>query len=234
MYFGDHFEFDEMHFVRRYLRRGDGFIDGGANIGTYTLLVARVVGPSGRIEAFEPDSVAAERLRENVILNRLSIVRIHEAAISASGGTVHFLQGWDVSNRVASEADLPSETVEVEAVSLDEALDRETTYAMGKLDLEGAEVAALRGAESHLLDANPPVWEVEGYENQLRKFGSSREELLSILERYGYTFFTYDALRSQLRTLDDAQFGPDNLLAVHRSAVGMVLDRLAPERTEYG
>jgi Methyltransferase FkbM domain len=159
-------------------------------------------------------------------------VRIHEAAISEGEGSVRFLQGWDVSNRVAFEADPRSETVEVEAVRLDDVLDREATYAMGKLDLEGSEVAALRGARARLVGANPPVWEVEGYENQLTKFGSSRDELFSILASYGYTFFTYDALTRRLRTLDDPRIGPDNLFAVHRSARAMVLDRLAPIATE--
>lgn len=53
IYFGGLPDFEEMTFMQRYLRPGDGFIDAGANVGLYTLLAAKLVGPTGAVHAFE-------------------------------------------------------------------------------------------------------------------------------------------------------------------------------------
>jgi hypothetical protein len=47
-------DFHEMRFMKDYLRKGDGFIDVGANIGAYTLLAASLVGSSGRVDSIHP------------------------------------------------------------------------------------------------------------------------------------------------------------------------------------
>jgi predicted methyltransferase len=70
IYFTPYYDYDEMHFLQRYLRPGDVVIDAGANIGTYTLLAATCVGPTGQVIAFEPAPVAFARLRENVARKR--------------------------------------------------------------------------------------------------------------------------------------------------------------------
>ena len=53
IYFGGLPDYEEMTFMKRFLRPGDGFIDGGANEGMFTLLAAQLVGPSGAVHAFE-------------------------------------------------------------------------------------------------------------------------------------------------------------------------------------
>jgi len=226
IYFGDYFEFHEMRFVRALLQPGDGFIDGGANIGVYSLLSAGVVGPRGRVDAFEPDPLAAKRLRENVVLNQLSNVVVHEAAIGDRPGKARFTQGWDVSNRMVSQNQPVQEAIEFNAVRLDDALQPGARYMIGKLDLEGAELAALRGAVSHLQTANPPVWMFEGFEHQLAKLGDSRRDLLSILSARGFAFFLFDALQHELVVVDDPLRGPQNLIAIHRSARELLQVRL--------
>lgn len=226
MYFGDYYEFDEMLFVRRYLRPGDGFIDGGANIGTYSLLAAKVVGPSGRVEAFEPDPIAALRLRENLALNELSNVRVHEAALSDTPGRFRFAQGWDVSNRLVSVAETGVQTAEVETVRLDAYLEPKIAYKMAKFDLEGSELAALRGAQKHLVAANPAVWQLEAMESQLLKQGTSRKEVTSFLRECGYRFALYHARSGRLRFLEDLSPTLENFFAIHSSAQEMVRERL--------
>jgi FkbM family methyltransferase len=226
MYFGDYYEFDEMLFVRRYLRPGDGFIDGGANIGTYSLLAAKIVGPSGRVEAFEPDRVAVLRLRENIALNALSNVHVHEAALSETQGRFLFAQGWDVSNRLVSLAETGLHTVEVDTVRLDDHLEPDMAYEMAKLDLEGSELAALRGARNHLLAANPPIWQLEAMESQLLKRGTSRDEVAIFLRDCGYAFASYDGKSGRLTFLRNLPPTLENFFAIHSSAREMVLERL--------
>lgn len=225
-YFGGYHEFNEMLFIRRFLRAGDSFIDGGANIGVYSLLAASIVGPTGRVDAFEPDAVAASRLRENIELNGLTNVHVHEAALSDTPGRIRFAQGLDVSNRMVSSNEAGLQTADVEAVRLDDSLEPGARYMMAKLDVEGAEIAALRGAEQHLDAGNPPVWQLEAMERQLRKLGTSRKEVVSLLRQHGYGFASYDARNRRLKRLDDVAPTDANFLAVHYSAQETVLQRV--------
>ncbi|MFM7269960.1 MAG: hypothetical protein ACKOZT_15490, partial [Cyanobium sp.] len=64
----DWFE-DELHAVRCLLQPGDSVIDIGANLGVYALSMARVVGDTGKVRAFEPASETAALLRESARLN---------------------------------------------------------------------------------------------------------------------------------------------------------------------
>lgn len=220
IYFGQFYDPDEMRFLVDYLRPGDAFIDGGANIGTYSLLATSLVGPDGIIDAFEPDAIAASRLRENVSLNNLSQVRVHEVAITDHDGAVAITLDRDVSNRVAPEQ-RATNTVVVRCVALDTYLDN-ARYAMAKLDLEGAEVGAIRGAEHHLLDSNPPVWQIELSLNQLRKMGTDHDELLTLVRDSGYGLYIYD--RPKLLTPFRGDRG--NFLAIARDHLSEVKERI--------
>jgi FkbM family methyltransferase len=237
-YFTPYYEYDEMLFLERYLRPGDGFIDGGANIGTYSLLAAGIVGFGGRVVAFEPTPEAARRFRENLALNDLDWVDLREAALAERSGVVPFRSDQDVSNRIVAEQSVGIGDIQVPSVSLDECLPSGAEYAMAKLDLEGAEVVALRGAERHLSDANPPVWQVEIWDHLLRDMGTSTRELLSLLFDHGYEIARYDGetnrLDFQLGSSGGATREGENLLGVSRSHRDEVLRRITtipPART---
>ena len=75
------FDYDVMHFLLRYLRPEDNFLDVGANIGVYTVLASSVV-TAGELHAFEPSPLALERLEESVRLNRLTNVQVHRVRSS--------------------------------------------------------------------------------------------------------------------------------------------------------
>jgi FkbM family methyltransferase len=91
---GESFTFYECLVRRDYLshgitlRPGDTVIDIGANIGAFTVLAAKTIGPSGRVIAFEPILQTFEQLRENVALNALKNVECRRAAVDAQEGTL--------------------------------------------------------------------------------------------------------------------------------------------------
>jgi hypothetical protein len=76
----------ETAFVRSMLKSGQNFIDIGANIGWFTMLAARIVGPSGRVYAFEPRPNTCERLRKSVSENGYSNVEVRQAALGTAPG----------------------------------------------------------------------------------------------------------------------------------------------------
>jgi FkbM family methyltransferase len=227
-YFGALYDWHEMRFLRRYLGDGDGFVDVGANIGTYTLLAASLVGSGGSVDAFEPSPVAAGRLRESVALNQLSNVRVHETAIGDATGTTEFSIGWDVTDGFYTPADRYQQMrprIEVELARLDDVLG-DGPYAAGKLDVEGVEFAALRGAAAHIEAANPPVWQIEVLANQLRKFGTSVDELFTWLREREYDVFTFDSESNQLISDPRAVKRASNVLAIARRKYDDVVSRI--------
>ncbi len=98
VHFGDYFDFDELSFFAAFLRLVDTLVDVGANIGTYGLAGANFVGPGGMVVAFEPQPVAADRLRENVRIDHLeAVIEVHECAASDVDGLAQLLDDVDVS-----------------------------------------------------------------------------------------------------------------------------------------
>ncbi len=137
---------------RRHLRRGSVVLDIGANAGFYTLLAAKLAGATGHIHAFEPLPRNLHYLQQHVRLNGLANVTVHPIAVSASSGRAQFHTTTHASmGRLGKAGDL-----DVETASLDDLLAslRITMPDFIKMDIEGAEGEALRGATT-LLSHSP-------------------------------------------------------------------------------
>jgi FkbM family methyltransferase len=146
------------------LRPGTGKAawDLGAHFGFYTLWLARAVGPSGQVCAFEPDHVSSDRLRRHVEMNGLGQVRVYPCAASDSAGERQLVQSEGAG---ATTSHLPylgevagrGGTVAVRTVALDALLesDRLAPPQLMKIDIEGHAAAALRGAQGVLRRHRP-------------------------------------------------------------------------------
>ena len=179
---------DEMLFLKHLLRPGDNAVDAGANIGLYTLFLADLV-KTGTVLSFEPDSTCAGRLRENVRLNGLDNVVVRQAAVSDRAGRAEFSSGEDEAGAFTALRKSDATQI-VDVVRLADEIDG-TRFAVGKMDVEGAEPAALRGAE--LKRHNPPVWLIELTRRTLRRSGTSLEEVVGLLKENGYSLWRYDS-----------------------------------------
>ncbi len=156
--------------LERETRPGMTVYDIGAHLGFFSLGLARLVGPAGKVFAFEPMPENAQALRENVALNDslAGRVRVVEAAVSeASGRQVFYGQVNSAQGRLGEPGARPGPSYEVETVSLDDFVfsRREAAPQLIKLDVEGAEGAALQGARRLLREARPVcLLEVHGEE----------------------------------------------------------------------
>ena len=219
-------DYSEMIFMKRYLRAGDRFVDGGAHVGMYTLFASYLVGAGGAVDAFEPAPLEAERLLENIALNQLGNVRVHQAALGDRPGLVSFTTHRGAGNRIQRKDDLRQPGRTVRMTTLDEALTG--AYTMGKLDLEGAELLALSGADEHLASKNPPVWMIELVDRFLRRFGGSALEVVERLTKRGYELATFDVDRNVLQVGVPQLLGTrPNFLAVDTSGLDAIEARLA-------
>jgi len=138
-----------MDVMMRYVKPGDIAYDLGANYGMHTLLLARRVGLTGRVYAFEPNPEIRRALEEHLSLNNLTMVQTVPKAVSNQAGTAWFdSTGSAAGHLVNGTTAAPSATTyQVETITLDQFVLQEGNAppTFMKIDIEGAESAALRG-----------------------------------------------------------------------------------------
>jgi FkbM family methyltransferase len=180
----------ERRFLRERVAPGMVVFDVGANIGFYTTFLSRLVGPAGRVHAFEPDPVSFEILRERTA--RRPNVEVTQAAAGERPGrmTLFCNRLNRADNRVyAHGGNIPLERIEVPTLTLDdycEARGIDRIDAL-KMDVQGAEVAALAGFR-RTLARTPPRWMlIEFAPELLTGAGSSPEAFWALLAEYGFT-----------------------------------------------
>lgn len=158
----DWFE-DEIKFLRRLLKPGHKVIDIGANFGVYTLSMARTVGPTGCVWAFEPASSTMELLAEGVAANGFANVVLDRSALSSTRGTARLSLNEQSEANALLWGELASGASElVSLVTLDEC---RKTYdwndiAFLKIDAEGEEGKILQGG-ARFLDEQSPLIQYE-------------------------------------------------------------------------
>jgi len=147
------------------IKPGQTVYDVGANIGFFTILCSRLVGPQGRVYAFEPIPENLAALRHNVKLNDLSNVTIVEKALSSSTGTAEmFVSPWSAFHSLNVEGATKQDDhgrqvgeITVQTVTLDEFVQGEGVRApdLVKIDVEGAELIVVAGMRETLRSVEP-------------------------------------------------------------------------------
>jgi FkbM family methyltransferase len=177
------------------LRHDDVLFDVGANVGMVAIHAAKIC----RTVAFEPDPSIRRRLEVNTALNPDRAFTLEPFAISDSDGTVVlYTDGDDGNSPSLVHQRGESGSVSVSARSLDslEAEGRLPHPTVIKLDIEGAEILALRGAKGLLTSPERPrALFIEVHGTFLPGFGSSADEVHALLQEFGYTNATYRAER---------------------------------------
>lgn len=175
-----------------HLRPGDVFWDVGANAGYHALLASRLVGKTGAVVAFEPDTVTTEILNRQLELNEVSNCTVVSAAISDVDGTATLLVKDNNLQSGLAEVTDGGRPVEVSALTLDSA---SRTYAppnVIKMDIEGGEVLAIPGGAELLSGASRPrmLVSVHGV--------NAKNVCLSFLEDHGYDVEVQDGFEQML------------------------------------
>ena len=186
------------------LGRGDVFLDVGANVGFFSLTASRRVGPGGAVHAFEPVPRLARLLRRTVDINSLTNLTVVEAAVGASSGETtmavmkdsaysHVLEGAEAA--ASDHGDL--QVVPVRTVSLDEYVAEKVNGrpTVMKMDIEGAEVAALNGARYLLSAPNGPAVICEIGEPHLARFNNQPHDVFDLFAGWGYEALDPETLK---------------------------------------
>jgi FkbM family methyltransferase len=176
--------------LRSHLSPGDVAVDVGANIGSYTTFLADVVGPTGRVVAFEP----AEENLENLVrvCGRLGQVEVVQAAVGNATGelTLYRSDVMNVDHQTYDSGEGRS-AVKVPSYRLDDFFPAGTKVDLIKMDIQGFEYQALQGMR-RLLEESPNIAVLmEYWPYGLMKAGTDPAEAIGFLESLGFklTFF---------------------------------------------
>jgi len=162
------------------LRPGDIAVDAGANIGHLALAASRIVGPSGKVYAFECGPRALERLRENIGLNCAGNIVVVDRGCWDSEGSATLYDFDEGSIDLPSMGRRPDRAVArevtIRTARMDDVIPERARLV--KIDVEGAELAAMRGAERLLFAEPRPHLIIELNPKTSRAFGYHPMELV--------------------------------------------------------
>lgn len=182
----------------KHLNPGETFINVGAHIGFFTIIGAAMVGPSGRVIAFEPNVENFGALQRNVDLNGLKNVVLLNQAVGENEGRAKMYQNLDNDGGHAlwppglhpgnPQSKIANPSFEVNQVTIDGTMERLGLQNIGsmKIDTEGAEVKVLRGANQCLKSAGLKFVICEHLRFGLEAMGTKTSDILRIFYSCGF------------------------------------------------
>ena len=164
LFFRGYYEKWVIDVIKKLVHEGDVAVDAGANIGTHTLILAKLVGASGGVFAFDPDPKSVKRLTENITLNHLTHVKILQSGLSDKEGSIRlFSYGNEMLDQgTASLYELPKlhkTSIEVPVQTLDRFVQHEGVrrFDFIKIDTRGSDFPIIRGARKTIEKFRPHI-----------------------------------------------------------------------------
>ncbi|MGH2919556.1 MAG: FkbM family methyltransferase [Solirubrobacteraceae bacterium] len=146
----------------RTVRPGHVFYDIGANLGYFTLVASRMVGPDGRVIAFEPVPWCVDAVAANIALNDLRNAEVRAEAVGERSGHAHLRVVRDASQSMLASLSRGADTreeIDVDVVAIDDlvAAGAIPPPDVMKIDIEGAEILALDGMRETIARHQPRI-----------------------------------------------------------------------------
>lgn len=211
IYSGLH-EFEDMAFAMHLLRDGDGFVDVGANIGSYTVLASAAIG--AQTLSIEPIPSTFQYLLRNICLNDIKDrVTPLNMGIGAQDGVLKFTSGLDTVNHVIDDRSTALvEHVEVRVTTLDKAVGALSPRLI-KIDVEGFEHNVVAGASEVLLrdSLHAVIMELNGSGN---RYGFGEGIVHNRMNDYGFDAFTYSPFERRLSRHEGISVQSGNMLYI--------------------
>jgi len=203
--YGIHSKID-FEIFQKYVKKGDNVLDIGANIGYFTLMLAKLVGPTGKVFAFEPDPRNISLLKKNIETNGYQNVVVVPKAVSNVNEkcTLFTSQSTFGQNRIYEPKKTKNQEyvpIESETIFLDNFFmnnEKIENISFVKIDVEGAEKYVLEGMKNILsLNKNIKIFS-EIDLDFLNDAGSSYTEMIEFLEKRGFTVFLVNEANNKI------------------------------------
>ena len=184
--------------IGKLCHRGMTVLDVGANIGAHSFRFGKLVGPEGRVIAFEPTIWAFRKLERNLSLNNFENIEIVKMALSDSvehHKNIKFCSSWPLGKENDNDQSHPfhhghADEDSVEFCTLDEAIRKRQLGKVDliKIDVDGYELKVCKGGIRTLKEHTPTLI-LEVGEPTMNEVGDSPMELIMLLFDQGYEFY---------------------------------------------
>ncbi|MEN9577408.1 MAG: hypothetical protein RJA70_417 [Pseudomonadota bacterium] len=186
----------ELALFATFIKKGDTCLDIGAHAGAWLFPLGRLVGPTGQVLGFEALPYYARVLRATKAVVGTSNVSVLNRAVTEDGASVKMIwrdpSGARLTGRthIAGQSEQAAAGVDIAGVTIDAACAPLRGHiSFVKLDIEGAELGALRGGRTTLLRHRPIVFS-EVVEAHLNRYGHTTQMLFSFFDELGYRPFS--------------------------------------------
>jgi FkbM family methyltransferase len=222
---------EPMSTIQRFLTPTDVCIDVGAHAGSWTLPLSKLVS-KGHVYAFEALPYYSEVLKMTIRLLRRKNITVFNNAIVDNNRSVNIVWKDNKGNRLTGKTHVigleeSAESVVVEGITLDTFLERISTTVgkirFIKMDIEGAELLALKGA-TKLINVHRPVFYLEIYDSYCQRYGYSAEKIFNFLGNYKYASFIIQFTSNyKLISIDSSSYsGEGDVLFVPREELSIL------------
>ncbi len=181
------YEKDTTELIKNNIKEGDVVIDLGANIGYYTLLMAKLVGKNGRVFAFEPEPKNLELLKRNIQLNTLKNITVIEKAVSNKVGEDNlYIDKKYIGSHTLYNEFTDKKPIKVEVTTIDKFFeDYKGKINFIKMDIEGSEYRALEGMSDLIIKNNVKLI-IEYATSRIIENGNTPNEFMSLIKSLGF------------------------------------------------
>ena len=173
----------ERELLRKILFQGAVVADVGANIGIYSKFLSRCVGPSGLVHSFEPSRDNFKRL--SAATRDVSNIQVNQAVVGERSGPckLYVSDRLNVDHRAYKPDGDPRRAIAIQMVALDDYFKPGQRVDLIKMDIQGYELHALRGAQRVLHENSDINLLLEFWPAGLAQAGVRWEELVELLQR---------------------------------------------------
>lgn len=227
MFFGC-YEMETTEVMKGALKKGDIFIDVGANIGYFSAIGASLVGKIGQVHSFEPVPQYFQRLGKMASMNSGYRIMTNQCALGEESCkakvdiTSRQNIGWNTMVPGLMNHALRKESIEVPVIRLDQYIEEKGLgeIALIKIDVEGFEFPVLKGLSNYLASADSlPVIICEIVPSAYSLLGCTLIQLSEYMKNYGYDAFSIVALHTKV----DITSLNENTLVVFRKAQSLAV-----------
>lgn len=205
MYTGS-YEIDTIHIMKGLLKKGDVFIDVGANIGYLSAIGAGFVGKTGQVHSFEPVPQYFERLKNMAMINKDFQIIVNQISLGEKEGEANIRLsnerniGWNSMVFLSGKKDKIKEEIKVGVCRLDAYIEQKklNKITLIKIDVEGFEFPVLKGLSRYLDNTGHRpaiICEINPFVCLIMKY--SLPELSEYIRKYGYNI--YNILNNRIK-----------------------------------
>ena len=185
----------ESKIMEEKIEMGNIVVDVGANIGLHTLNMARIVGNTGQVFAFEPDPSNFEILKKNVKINNYKNIILEQKAVGDKHGRITLYQSdHPGKHRIFPQTEQAKSEIQVELTNLDNYFDSDMIDKINfiKIDVEGLEFSVLKGMKNILKNSKKIKILFEFMPENTMEVGFTPIELLNYLTSNDFKLYCMD------------------------------------------